>query len=246
MNRVSNRDASSRNNNNNRQRNRGRSNNNNNNNNRRGPNPLQRSYESNGPDVKIRGNAMQVAEKYLTLARDAQVAGDRVLAENYMQHAEHYTRIIAAAQAANQQTQQAAQQAQENQPQPSVAPSAPAESNEHVVGAGPQPIIEQPQAEATRRSPNTAVEDGKSAEPVVASAFEHSSIPEPVAVVGETKEAIAPKPRRARRPKAVTKPSDAGENETTAEVVPEKPVRKPRIRRPKVTADVAPQPDAAE
>ncbi len=124
MNRVSNRDASSRNN-QNRQRNRGRNNNsnsssnnnnNNNNNNRRGPNPLQRSYESNGPDVKIRGNAMQVAEKYLTLARDAQVAGDRILAENYMQHAEHYSRIIAAAQAATQQSQQqAAQQAQDNQ-----------------------------------------------------------------------------------------------------------------------------------
>lgn len=68
---------------------------------RKGPNPLTRSYESNGPDVKIRGSAMHVAEKYVQLARDAQSAGDRVMAENYLQHAEHYFRIIAAAQGAN-------------------------------------------------------------------------------------------------------------------------------------------------
>lgn len=70
------------------------------NNNRRGPNPLTRSYESNGPDVKIRGNAQHVAEKYLQLARDAHTGGDPVAAENYLQHAEHYFRLIAAAQAA--------------------------------------------------------------------------------------------------------------------------------------------------
>jgi hypothetical protein len=74
-------------------------NNNNNNNNRKGPNPLTRNYESNGPDVKIRGSAQQIAEKYATLARDAHSSGDRVMAENYLQHAEHYNRIIAAAQA---------------------------------------------------------------------------------------------------------------------------------------------------
>ena len=68
------------------------------NNNRKGPNPLTRSYESNGPDVKIRGSAQQIAEKYAQLARDAQGSGDRVMAENYLQHAEHYNRIIAAAQ----------------------------------------------------------------------------------------------------------------------------------------------------
>ena len=49
--------------------------------------------------MKIRGSAQQIAEKYSTLARDAQSSGDRVMAENYLQHAEHYNRIIAAAQA---------------------------------------------------------------------------------------------------------------------------------------------------
>jgi hypothetical protein len=77
---------------------RGRNNNNNNNGNRKAPNPLQRSYESNGPDVKVRGTAQHVAEKYLQLARDAQSSGDPVSAENYFQHAEHYYRILLAAQ----------------------------------------------------------------------------------------------------------------------------------------------------
>ena len=69
-----------------------------NNQSRRGQSPLARNYESNGPNVKIRGNAAHVAEKYMSLARDAQSSGDSVMAENYLQHAEHYNRIIMAAQ----------------------------------------------------------------------------------------------------------------------------------------------------
>ncbi|MGH6848347.1 MAG: DUF4167 domain-containing protein [Methylocella sp.] len=72
-------------------------------NNRKGPNPLTRSYESSGPDVKIRGTAHHIGEKYLQLARDAQTSGDPVMAESYLQHAEHYFRLIAAAQQAQQQ-----------------------------------------------------------------------------------------------------------------------------------------------
>ena len=71
-----------------------------------GGNPLNRVYESNGPDVKVRGTAMTVADKYLQLGRDAQASGDNVMAESYYQHAEHYLRIVAAAQAYNQQMQQ--------------------------------------------------------------------------------------------------------------------------------------------
>jgi len=65
---------------------------------RKPQNPLARSFESNGPDVKIRGTAAHVAEKYMSLARDAHVSGDPVTAESYLQHAEHYNRIIMAAQ----------------------------------------------------------------------------------------------------------------------------------------------------
>ena len=77
-----------------------------NNNNRKGQNPLSRTYDSSGPDVKIRGTAQTVADKYMSLARDAQSSGDRVMAENYLQHAEHYNRIIAAAQAQLQERHQ--------------------------------------------------------------------------------------------------------------------------------------------
>jgi hypothetical protein len=90
--------------NNKRMRNRG------NNNNRRGQNPMTRVFESNGPDIKIRGTASHVAEKYVQLARDARSSGDPVAAENYYQHAEHYFRLIAAAQ----------EQFRQNQPQPRI------------------------------------------------------------------------------------------------------------------------------
>jgi hypothetical protein len=68
------------------------------NNHRKNHNPMVRVYESNGPDVKIRGNPAHIAEKYMQLARDAQTSGDPVAAENYYQHAEHYYRVIAVAQ----------------------------------------------------------------------------------------------------------------------------------------------------
>lgn len=60
------------------------------------PRPPHRSqnFESNGPSVKIRGNAYQVFERYLAMAREAQASGDRVAAENLYQHAEHYFRIM--------------------------------------------------------------------------------------------------------------------------------------------------------
>ena len=51
-------------------------------------------FDSNGPDVRIRGNAMQVHEKYVALARDAAAGGDHILAESYLQHAEHYQRVL--------------------------------------------------------------------------------------------------------------------------------------------------------
>src|SRR3954451_16926109 len=54
------------------------------------------SFDSSGPDIRVRGNAYQVLEKYLQLARDAGTAGDRVAAENFLQHADHYFRVVAA------------------------------------------------------------------------------------------------------------------------------------------------------
>ncbi len=57
-------------------------------------NPRNQSFDSSGPDGKVRGTANQVFEKYQALARDAHTVGDRVAAENFFQHAEHYFRIL--------------------------------------------------------------------------------------------------------------------------------------------------------
>jgi hypothetical protein len=63
-------------------------------NNRQRMPPHRQTFDSNGPNVKIRGNAYQVFEKYVALAREAASAGDRIAAENFYQHAEHYFRIM--------------------------------------------------------------------------------------------------------------------------------------------------------
>src|ERR1700748_1461570 len=99
--------------NNKRMRNRNNNNSNNRNDgNRTGQNPMTRVFESTGPDIKIRGTASHVAEKYVQLARDARSSGDPVAAENYYQHAEHYFRLIAAAQEQFRQSQPQNQQQQ--------------------------------------------------------------------------------------------------------------------------------------
>ncbi len=85
-----------------------------------------RTFNSSGPEIKIRGSAAHVYEKYLQMARDANSSGDRVMAENYLQHAEHYYRILSAAQLQQQQYQQN-QQTQQN-PQ-----------NQHHNGNGSRP-----------------------------------------------------------------------------------------------------------
>ena len=61
---------------------------------RRGGNQRMQVFDSNGPDVRIRGTAHQVAEKYMALAKDAASSGDDIMAESYLQHAEHYQRMI--------------------------------------------------------------------------------------------------------------------------------------------------------
>jgi hypothetical protein len=99
-----------------------------NNNHRKSQNPLTRVYESNGPDVKIRGTASHIAEKYIQLARDAQSSGDPVAAENYYQHAEHYFRLIATAQ------EQFRQQNPYYTPQQGGPPQGAADDNYDDVG----------------------------------------------------------------------------------------------------------------
>lgn len=109
-----------------------------------------RTYDSNGPDVKIRGTASQIAEKYVALSRDAQVSGDPVASENYLQHAEHYLRIIAHAQAQHQSQHQIQNQSQ-NQ---NIAP---------VPGSGAQPSVVNGEGAAAEGARETRQETRKGA-----------------------------------------------------------------------------------
>ncbi|MEO0957039.1 MAG: DUF4167 domain-containing protein, partial [Pseudomonadota bacterium] len=67
-----------------------------------GGNNINRVYESAGPEGKVRGTPQQIVDKYLSLARDAQTSGDRVTAENFLQHAEHYQRLLLTAMGAQE------------------------------------------------------------------------------------------------------------------------------------------------
>jgi Domain of unknown function (DUF4167) len=177
--------------------------NNNNNNNRRGPNPLTRSYESNGPDVKVRGTAQNIAEKYMSLARDAQSSGDRVMAENYLQHAEHYNRIIAAAYAANPpQFQQGQNEAEEEG----------ASEGDMRFQSNPQPQPE-PQQQPFDNSAPQPVIDGVPAEV----ALDDQGAPRPQADAdGERRPNRNRRPRGPRPPRDENVPPEGGEDTLSA------------------------------
>jgi len=108
--------------------------------------PLNRNhvFDSNGPDVRVRGTAQQLFEKYLQLGRDATSSGDRVMAEGYFQHAEHYFRILNAMNQAAQQNQQQNGQYQrrpyqageDGQPAPATESE---EAEPRAAGLGDQP-----------------------------------------------------------------------------------------------------------
>jgi len=110
---------------------------------RRSQNPMTRVYDSNGPDIKIRGTAAHVAEKYLQLARDSQSSGDPVAAENYYQHAEHYFRLIAAAQ--EQFRQNVPQQQQPRMEHDARDDSDEGEESFSSFGAEPGYVAREPQ-----------------------------------------------------------------------------------------------------
>jgi len=89
-------------------------------------------FDSNGPDMRLRGTAQQLFEKYLQLGRDATSGGDRVMAESYFQHAEHYFRILNAMNQAQQQQQQR---------QPRYQHNGPDQSEAATEGLGDQPEV---------------------------------------------------------------------------------------------------------
>ncbi len=129
----------------------------NNNGHRKSQNPLTRVYESNGPDVKIRGTASHIAEKYIQLARDAQSSGDPVAAENYYQHAEHYFRLIAAAQEQFRQQNPYYQQGQQPSPvQPGGDDFDDGDDDQPFMGQNEPSYVPQPQPQAQPYLPRDA------------------------------------------------------------------------------------------
>ncbi|WP_417513055.1 DUF4167 domain-containing protein [Minwuia sp.] len=149
--------------------------------NRRSPNP-NRSYESNGPDGKIRGNANQVYDKYSQLARDASASGDIVTAEGYWQHAEHYYRIMMSMQQnrPSQQSSQNDQQDNDDQQQQPQQQQPQQQNNEKNERNDPS---DQDQPDVQASTPR----DGQSDESETAGL--------------ERVVKRAPRPRRPRRPK---------------------------------------------
>jgi hypothetical protein len=112
------------------------------------------SYDSNGPDVRVRGTAHQIFEKYQALAREAATSGDRVMAEAYYQHAEHYFRIIQAqggfVQPRYPQPWEDPESTEEAPPGPAEGPAADgglamATGMDADPADGPQPSVEFPQ-----------------------------------------------------------------------------------------------------
>jgi hypothetical protein len=183
---------------NNKNRSRGR----NNNGGRKHINPLSRNFESNGPDVKVRGNAAHIAEKYLQLARDAQSSGDSVMAENYLQHAEHYFRIVAAAQPQQNQRDQA--QASEDDYDDDFPPMndrfASPEPRQPYQQPAPQPEANQPvvqaEVEASEAAPQPVVAEGEA---------------QPAPAEGEGARRRERRPRRRSRAAGEAGPGEAGE-----------------------------------
>lgn len=189
------------------------------NNNRRAPNPLTRNYESSGPDVKIRGNAQHIAEKYAALARDAQASGDRVMAENYLQHAEHYTRIILSAQAQSGHPVLPVDTGDEGDDGESLD----AADTSAMDGSGPQPVIEGTPSEIARNDRlNMGMEGETPAE-------------------SDKAAGAAGRPRRIMRRRLPDRAGGEAEkgDETAARPGEEEPVRPRRGRRPKAVEDAA-------
>ncbi len=142
-----------------------------------GPN---RSFESNGPGVKLRGTASQVFDKYLALARDASSSGDRIAAENFYQHAEHYYRLHSAFNAERKQRSDNERQDGDDQ-----------RDDADADGEEEQDETAQPETKAKRGNGAAKDEEGDGEEAT------------------EEQAESAPKPRRRRRSQAAKDPEEA-------------------------------------
>lgn len=272
-------------NNNNRNRNR----NNNNNNNRRntggGGSPNNKVFDSNGPDVKLRGTTQTIAEKYMQMGRDAQSSGDSVAAESYYQHAEHYYRLWAASQPVGQSLVMPRKLGEEeydeegeqiNNEEDSGAENGNPESPQQVEGAEPfeagngDPNFSPPLAEGQQRNnrnnnfnnnrnnnrnrwqnrrneryDNNGNQDGNvAAAPVEGSAPVADMVSAPPVVAQEEHSGQWEAPSFLQRPTPVVNEAPGTDVMPEAEAAAPRRTRAPR--KPRVEAEVATAPEAAQ
>ena len=152
---------------------------------RKPQNPLARNYESNGPEVKIRGTASHIAEKYMSLARDALASGDIVTAESCLQYAEHYNRIIMAAQPQAGSAQAGDQSngggGRQPRPTPDAGEEESAEQPQSAEAAGGSGGTARSEGRGRGGNDSDGVQDANGAEPIEANvADENKSTPDTV------------------------------------------------------------------
>lgn len=194
--------------------NKSRSRNKNANRNRNTGNVTNRVFDSSGPDSRVRGTPQQIIDKYQALARDAHLSGDRVATENFLQHSEHYSRLLGEAQRELAEQQEQQQKAHERANQ--NAQSSGGQHAQHVNqtgSSGAQPRAEEPQPAPARHNPPR---EKPKQEPVdvlgeTAGDSENSLVETP-----ENGAENSPKPRTRRR--APTKPAAKPEAEPVAAV----------------------------
>lgn len=205
-------------------------------NNRPQGNVVNRVFDSSGPEGKVRGTPQQIIEKYQQLHRDAQLANDRVAAENFQQHAEHYARMLGEAlkeQEARREAQEAQQQAQRAKQQQ----NNPGAADQH--GGGPQQGAQGPQgAQGGGRGRNR----------------KHDTAPEtseqPDVSVDDMSPAALAAAASASQPDVIDLSEGGSDDSGLVETAETKPKRKPRSRKPKTDptakASDTPETPAAE
>ncbi len=210
------------------------------------------TFDSNGPDGRVRGNARQVYEKYLTLARDAQSAGDRIAAEAYYQHAEHYFRILSDTTDPQRPDSQRSDRRQDPRNDSRTAAAAESAPAPHVNGEAEETAaealltdqpVESPSVEAApengdqHHNGSAASQNGQGAETLMAPAGEKSD---------EEEAAQKPAPKRRGRPRKAR--SSDPESAAAKDSTPKESAAKagtpkagtPKDSAPKDTGDGAP------
>jgi hypothetical protein len=161
-------------------------------------NIVNRVFDSSGPEGKVRGTPQQIIDKYNQLARDAQLANDRVAAENFQQHAEHYARLLGEAQR-EQEARREQQEAQQNRDRD----QQPRQDEEQAQPQQPQP---QPQRFENAQPAEAESRGGNGSADVIDIPDDSSES----TLVDTPEDKPAPKPRRPRKPRA---PKGSGEGD---------------------------------